>query len=146
MLANILSIIRILCGIALAFYLNVYLLILGCITDFLDGYIARKFNQVSHFGAQLDQIADKIFCNGVLIGLHCQGKTVLLPSLILLIRDLYVNFLRSKKDIPVNSLGKVKTSIIMIALLALTLNYHHCGLILLWIGALLSWYTVCLVY
>ena len=145
MLPNILSIIRILCGILLAFYLNIYILVLGCVTDFFDGYIARKFNQVSHFGAQLDHVADKIFCNGVLIGLHCQGKTVLLPSLILLIRDLYIHFLRSKKDIPVNALGKVKTSIIMLALLTLTLNYHYCGLILLWTGVALSWCNLCLV-
>ena len=51
------------------------ILLLGCLSDFFDGYIARKFNITSSIGELLDPLADKIFSNCVLWSFICLGKT-----------------------------------------------------------------------
>ena len=73
---NILSLFRIFCIIPFLFYIYkqrffiaLIVLFLGSISDFLDGYIARKFNVESDLGALLDPLADKLFSNSVLWGL-----------------------------------------------------------------------------
>ena len=50
------------------------LFIIASLTDFLDGYVARKYNLVTDFGKMIDAISDKLLTNSVLIILACNGK------------------------------------------------------------------------
>lgn len=97
---------------------------LGCITDWFDGYLARKFNLESPFGRFLDPIADKIFVAAVLMALlangHVSGWGVVLVILILA-REFLISGLREffgPKDIkfPVSKLAKWKTTVQMFSL------------------------------
>lgn len=97
---------------------------LGCVTDWLDGYIARRFNLESNFGKFMDPIADKIFIATVLICLvansHLHGLGVI-PVLLILWREFLISGLREffgPKNIqfPVSRLAKWKTGIQMFAL------------------------------
>jgi cardiolipin synthase len=97
---------------------------LGCITDWLDGYLARKYKLESSFGKFLDPIADKIFIATVLICLiandHLSGWWVA-PVLLILSREFLISGLREffgPKNIqfPVSKLAKLKTGIQMFAL------------------------------
>ena len=97
---------------------------LGCITDWLDGYLARKYHVVSPFGQFLDPIADKIFIASVLIALLANdhlGAWGIVPVTIILAREFLISGLREyfgPKNItfPVSSLAKLKTGIQMFSL------------------------------
>ena len=69
------------------------LFVIGSVTDFLDGYIARSRNIVTDFGKVMDAIADKILVNGVLIILAYEGMiSIIIPVIILLIICIYYIF------------------------------------------------------
>lgn len=104
------------------------LFIIASITDFLDGYIARKKNMITNFGKLIDAIADKILVNSVLIILSAQGFIHPIIPVIIIIRDSIVNSIKmlaaSKgKVIAAIRLGKVKTACLMIGII-LTLFYN----------------------
>eukprot|EP01041_Mallomonas_annulata_P010176 gene10176-21211_t len=97
---------------------------ISCITDFLDGYIARKWNQTSAFGAFLDPVADKLMVATALILLVCQVPTwwFAVPVALIMAREITVSALRewmaergSRATVKVGPLGKVKTAVQMIA-------------------------------
>ena len=67
------------------------LFIIASITDFLDGYIARKYNMITDFGKFIDAIADKILVNSVLIILASQGFINPIIPVVLIVRDSIVN-------------------------------------------------------
>ena len=72
-------------------FLTLFLLSIGSLSDFFDGYFARKFNVVTKLGELLDPIADKIFSNTVLWGIYIHGNTpspLFFLALILSIRDI----------------------------------------------------------
>ena len=104
------------------------LFIFGAITDFLDGYIARKHNLVTDLGKFLDPIADKMLVTSSLILICCDG-TIPTPygAIVLALfvgRDLIINMLRqiaSTKGVVIAAgwSGKVKTASTMIGLCAL---------------------------
>ena len=102
----------------LAFY------IVGALTDFLDGYLARKWNQVSEFGAFIDPLADKIFVVTILLMLVTAGRIeggYVLAVVIIVMREFIVSGIREylgSKDIkvPVTNLAKWKTATQMAAL------------------------------
>lgn len=97
---------------------------LGCVTDWLDGLIARKYNMESNFGKFLDPIADKIFIATVLICLVANGNLSgwgIIPVILILSREFLISGLREffgPKNIqfPVSKLAKLKTGIQMFAL------------------------------
>ena len=104
------------------------LFILASITDFLDGYIARKYNLVTDFGKLIDAIADKILVNSVLIILAAQGFIHPIIPVIIVIRDSIVNSIRmlaaSKgKVVAAMAAGKIKTACLMVGIV-LTLFYN----------------------
>lgn len=104
------------------------LFIIASITDFLDGYLARKKNMITNFGKLVDAIADKILVNSVLIILSAQGFIHPIIPVIIIIRDSIVNSIKmlaaSKgKVVAAISLGKVKTACLMIGIV-LTLFYN----------------------
>ena len=100
----------IICGILFA---------IGSITDFLDGYIARKNNIVTDFGKVMDAIADKVLVNGVLIILAYDKFIPLIVPVIIITRDIVVDSIKmasgSKgKVVAASWPGKIKTICMMI--------------------------------
>ena len=97
------------------------LFLIASFTDFLDGYLSRKFNWVSDFGKIWDPIADKVLITSLFIALSIKGVIPWFLVVIIVIRDLIVDgyrtFLASKQIIvSANMLGKVKTVLQMISL------------------------------
>jgi len=87
-------------------------------TDFIDGYLARRLNAVSSFGAFLDPVADKLLVGAALIALtliHGGALVLLIPSAAIIVRDLIATGLRlvPKIDLPVSQLAKWKTALEM---------------------------------
>lgn len=104
------------------------LFIIASLTDFLDGYIARKYNLVTDFGKLIDAIADKILVNSVLIILAAQGFIHPIIPVIIIIRDSVVNSIKmlaaSKgKVVAAIKSGKIKTACLMVGIV-LTLFYN----------------------
>ena len=123
-------------NIYLVDFIVMILFVIGSFTDFLDGYLARKNNQVTDLGKFLDPIADKMLVDGILI--YLLGSTINTPHasitpiaiycvIIMIIRDLIVDAIRlmavrKNKVIAANIFGKAKTVLQMIAIPALLLN------------------------
>ncbi len=98
------------------------------ITDFLDGYIARKYNMVTDFGKMVDAIADKMLVNSTLIILSSQGMVAPIITVIIVFRDTVVDTIKmiagSKgKVVAAIKSGKIKTSFLMFGIV-FTLCYN----------------------
>ena len=101
---------------------------IGSVTDFLDGYIARKNNIVTDFGKVMDAIADKVLVNGVLIVLAYKHMLPLIVPVIIITRDIAVDSIKmvsgSKgKVVAASWPGKIKT-ICMLVGVSLTFMYN----------------------
>ena len=103
-------------------------------TDFLDGYLARKYNIVSDFGKLFDPIADKILVNGVLIVFAVLSVIPLWIPIIMITRDIIVDAARMyalKKNIVVaaNIWGKLKTILQISGLIVIffIFNFYSCN-------------------
>jgi CDP-diacylglycerol--glycerol-3-phosphate 3-phosphatidyltransferase len=111
-------------------YRNVVLLVLfsiASLTDFLDGFIARKYDMITSFGKFIDPIADKLLVNTMFILLAWQGIVPIVAVLLMLWRDTAVDAIRmiaSSKGrvMAAGYLGKVKTVSQMIAIILILLN------------------------
>lgn len=104
------------------------LFIIASFTDFLDGYIARKYNMVTDFGKMVDAISDKLLTNSVLIILGCSGKISAAIVVVIIARDIVVDSIKmviGNKGHAVAAIGiaKVKTATLMIGII-LTLFYN----------------------
>jgi len=118
------------------------LFILSALTDWLDGFIARRLKQTSVLGAFLDPLADKILILSVLIVLVELGKVSSLPVIIILARELAIMGIRvvaahRNISLPVEKIAKLKTVVQMIAVTALIFNLPY-GSALLWAAVALS--------
>lgn len=109
-------------------------------SDYLDGYIARKYNQVSELGKQLDPLADKILVMSVLIGLTALGKANPVPVMLIGAREFVVASLRTVKVFGASRLAKWKTVTQMVAIIMLMLHLPLAGAVL-WLAVLLSLIT-----
>ncbi len=123
-------------------------------TDFLDGYLARKLNQTSSLGAFLDPVADKLMVAVVLVLLVQQNPAtyLVLPAAVIIGREITVSALRewmseigARSKVAVSVLGKIKTIAQMVALgflifkePLLGLPIYTIGLVLLYIAAFLT--------
>jgi cardiolipin synthase len=134
------------------------LFVLACATDWFDGYVARRLDQVSPLGRFLDPIADKLVVAAVLLILvsvrHIDGWAIL-AALIILCREILVSGLREflaelRVGVPVSMLAKWKTAVQMIALgflivarpaSELPIDAMLIGEILLWVAAGLTLIT-----
>ena len=92
--------------------------IIASITDFVDGYLARKNNQVTDTGKMLDAIADKILVNSVLIILSSQGFISVIIPVVIVLRDIVVNAIKMEaaskgKVVAAIKSGKIKTATLM---------------------------------
>jgi cardiolipin synthase len=130
------------------------LFVYACVTDFLDGFLARLFKASSAFGRVLDPIADKLLISSVMIILVHQRKIDFLPAIAIVCREILVSGLREflaklSVSVPVSRLAKFKTCIQMIAIIILVLGDEGSGLsfvnslgrITLWIAAALTLFT-----
>lgn len=104
------------------------LFIIASLTDFVDGYIARKYNLVTDFGKMMDAIADKILVNSVLIILSGQGAIHPVIPVLIIVRDTFVDSIKmvagSKGNVVAAiKTGKFKTASMMIGIV-LTLFYN----------------------
>ena len=104
------------------------LFIIASFTDFLDGYIARKYNMVTDFGKMADAIADKILVNGVLIILACNGFIHMIIPVIIISRDTIVDSIKMVVGNKVGTVGASKTgkikTIFMMSGVTLMLFYN----------------------
>ena len=92
------------------------------ITDFLDGHLARKYNNVSDYGKLMDPIADKLSVNSLLIILSAYGYIHPVIPVIVVMRDMIVNTIRlfantNGEVVPAGYTGKFKTAFLMIGLM-----------------------------
>ncbi len=100
---------------------------LASITDFFDGYIARKRNIVTVFGSFLDPIADKFLTVSSLVMLQALGRIPAIVVIILVLREMYMTSLRllamnEGVKVPVNNIGKWKTATQMVGIPLLMAN------------------------
>ena len=122
-------------------------------TDWLDGYLARKLNQTSAFGAFLDPVADKfLVCASLLVLVHLNRADVFV-ALIIIGREIAISALRewmaqigASRSVAVHMLGKLKTTVQMVAIPFLLFHGTLFGVIdtqlwgtwLLWASAVLT--------
>lgn len=104
------------------------LFVVASLTDFFDGYVARKYNLVTDFGKMMDAISDKLLTNSVLIILACNGKISTIIAVIIIIRDIVVDSIKmiiGNKGAAVAAIGiaKAKTATLMVGIV-LTLFYN----------------------
>lgn len=98
------------------------LFIIASLTDFLDGYVARKYNLVTDFGKMIDAISDKLLTNSVLIILACNGKISTIVAVVIVMRDIVVDSIKmviGNQGTAVAAIGlaKVKTATLMVGII-----------------------------
>lgn len=103
------------------------LFIIASLTDFLDGYIARKYGLITNTGKMLDAIADKVLVNSVLIVLASQGFINALIPVVIVLRDIIVNAIKMEaaskgKVVAAIKSGKFKTASLMIGITLIFFN------------------------
>lgn len=102
--------------------------IVSSLTDFLDGYVARKYDMVTDFGKMVDAISDKMLTNSLLVILSSQGMISPVIAVVFIVRDIVVDTIKmiiGNKGHAVAAIGvaKIKTATLMVGL-ALTLFYN----------------------
>ncbi|MGX9383381.1 CDP-diacylglycerol--glycerol-3-phosphate 3-phosphatidyltransferase [Mycoplasma sp. 1573] len=107
------------------YFTNVAIFIFCMITDFLDGFLARKWKVVSTFGKIFDPIADKAITVCMLLFLASAGLTYIPLVLVIIVRDIFVDGARiwaisKNKEVSASVWGKVKTIVISLALIVLS--------------------------
>jgi CDP-diacylglycerol--glycerol-3-phosphate 3-phosphatidyltransferase/cardiolipin synthase len=137
-----------------------WIFIAAAVTDWLDGWLARRWNQTTSFGAFLDPVADKLMVTAALIVLTEKGIVDPFASLIIIGREITISALREwmaqvgrSKNVAVNILGKVKTVGQLVAIPFLLFNgvlfglFHTVplGRLLIWIAAFITLWSM-LVY
>src|SRR4051812_900513 len=127
--------------------------IVAAVTDWFDGFLARRWNQTSAFGAFLDPVADKLMVAGALLVLVWLDQVNAVIAFIIIGREIAISALRewmaqigASKSVAVSSIGKIKTAAQMVAIPMLlfhdmlfgTIDTHFWGMILLWIAGVLT--------
>jgi cardiolipin synthase len=129
----------------------------AAITDWLDGYLARKWGETSAFGAFLDPVADKLMVAAALILLVQLGRAEAYLAIIIIGREIAISALREwmaqlgkTKNVAVAFVGKVKTAAQMTAIIALllweplipSLPTPVLGTFALWVAAILTLWSM----
>lgn len=131
----------------------------AAVTDWFDGYLARKWNQTSNFGAFLDPVADKLMVAVALILLVATERTYALFAIIIIGREITISALREwmaqmgkRSSVAVAKIGKFKTAAQMVAILLLllapahshTINFFRiAGNVLMLAAAILTVWSMC---
>lgn len=139
------------------------LFVLAAITDWLDGYIARKYSLTSRFGAFLDPVADKLMVTVALMLLISRNPTeysnifLVIPSVIIVGREITISALREwmaeageSAKVAVSYIGKIKTTVQLIAIPMMIFKeplfgifpVADIGLVLLYVAAILTLWSM----
>lgn len=136
-------------------FLAAFVFCLAAITDALDGYLARRLEQSTPFGAFLDPVADKVMVAValVLIAVDKQSLWFTLPAIIIICREIVISALREwmaeigkRANVAVSNIGKYKTAAQMLALIGLIWSpdwwliswFTPAGVIMLYIATVLT--------
>ena len=137
--------------------ISMWIFIAAAVTDWLDGYLARKWNQTTSFGAFLDPVADKLMVAAALIVLTEKCIVDPFASLIIIGREITISALREwmaqigrSKSVAVNVFGKIKTIAQLIAIPFLLFNgvlfglFHTVvlGRALIWVAAFITLWSM----
>lgn len=128
---------------------NIIVLVLfatAAITDFIDGYLARKYDMITVFGKFLDPIADKLLVNTLFIIFAFRGTVPVVTVLLMIWRDTIVDAVRmlvSQKGLVMAAgyLGKVKTVAQMIAIILILMNNLPFELFSIPLSTILVWFA-----
>jgi cardiolipin synthase (CMP-forming) len=120
---------------------------LAAITDWFDGYLARKLEQTSSFGEFLDPVADKLMVAAALIMLVQLGRADAIVAIVIIGREIAISALREwmaklghAKSVAVSFIGKVKTAMQMTAIILLLLYEPLIpGINTIWLGTACLW-------
>jgi len=131
---------------------------LAALTDWLDGYLARRLKQLSVFGAFLDPVADKLMVAVALVLLVQDNPTVVfaIPAAVIVGREIAISALREwmseigeRTTVKVSVIGKVKTTAQMVSILLLLFKSpigsfptHDVGMILMYVAAVLTLWSM----
>ena len=130
-----------------------WLFVLAAVTDAFDGWIARRYGMTSPLGAFLDPVADKLMVSAALIVLLSLGRIDEFVALVMIGREIAVSALRewmaqigASRSVAVHMLGKVKTTVQMVAIpfllfdgpLFRVIDTRLWGTALIWIAAVLT--------
>ena len=130
--------------------ISMWIFIAAAITDWFDGWLARRWNQTTSFGAFLDPVADKLMVAAALIVLTEFGRIYALVALIIIGREITISALREwmaglgrSKSVAVNMAGKIKTVAQLVAIPFLLFDdvlfglFHTrpVGHVLIWVAA-----------
>jgi CDP-diacylglycerol--glycerol-3-phosphate 3-phosphatidyltransferase/cardiolipin synthase len=136
---------------------SMWIFIGAAVTDWLDGYLARRWNQTTSFGAFLDPVADKLMVAAALIVLTEKGLVNPFAALIIIGREITISALREwmaqigqSKSVAVNILGKLKTVSQLVAIPFLLFNgvlfgwFHtvSVGRWLIWVAAIITLWSM----
>ncbi len=138
--------------------LSAILFAVAAVTDWFDGYLARKLNQSSSFGAFLDPVADKLMVAAILVLLvdHYSGLWLTLAAIVIIGREITISALREwmselgkRANVAVSYIGKVKTTAQMLALFFLLyespllgIPSKEVGYVLLLVAAVLTLWSM----
>lgn len=131
--------------------------IVAAVTDWLDGWLARRWNQTSSFGAFLDPVADKLMVSAALLILLHLGRVDVLIALVIVGREIAISALRewmakigASGSVAVHWLGKFKTAAQMVAIPCLLywqpihgVSARVVGQVLIVIAAILTVWSMC---
>lgn len=132
-------------------WITLAVFVVAAVTDYFDGWLARKLDATSPWGAMLDPIADKIAVAAVVVGIAPFAPAMAIPGVLILFREVFVSGLRETGAarglrFPVTQLAKWKTTVQLVALAVAIGSLAAPGLtgaalVLLWAAAALTWWT-----
>ena len=125
--------------------LAAHLFLIAALTDFLDGYLARKWKVISKRGAAMDHISDKLLVASCLLLVLEAGRVDSIAVMIIVCRELLISGFREalvdkKIEMPVTNLAKYKTTFQMMSVYFLLLDFYLGGL-LIWVAVILTLLT-----
>ncbi|HPG39361.1 MAG TPA: CDP-diacylglycerol--glycerol-3-phosphate 3-phosphatidyltransferase [bacterium] len=124
--------------------LAVLFMFLSCVSDYMDGYFARKLDMKSSFGCMLDPFIDKIMVGSVMLVLACQKGLPAWFVIIVILRDLFIltaslYVIKRKRYVAQsNMLGKYTTGSFAIVIILFTINVPVVKYIAMWIAIILA--------
>ncbi len=126
-------------------YFAALVFVLASVTDFFDGYIARRCDQITPLGKIIDPLADKMLTLAAFLGLMVLGRADAFAIFLILSREFFITGLRvvivgEGKDVSASWMGKVKTVAQMFAIGFLTMDWPG-GAILLWLAVGITLYS-----